>query len=159
MHVFVKSCILFPEFHEVRTFVGTWYFGRSCWCLRGLLLPSSWVHWNVGLFWSIFWPHVICLQVGECVAIWWRPNFETIMYPYCPPHITKPKVTRVLCLCGSFLSFFLHIAGRLCLSISFSNLCNAGMQETLPCSLIWKRVLCSAKKSEIARCAIVWALW
>lgn len=34
----------------------------------------------------------ILLQIGECVAIWWRPNFETIMYPYCPPHITKPKV-------------------------------------------------------------------
>lgn len=32
------------------------------------------------------------MQIGECVAIWWRPNFETIMYPYCPPHITKPKV-------------------------------------------------------------------
>lgn len=32
------------------------------------------------------------VQIGECVAIWWRPNFETIMYPYCPPHITKPKV-------------------------------------------------------------------
>ncbi|EMS64991.1 Cleavage and polyadenylation specificity factor subunit 5 [Triticum urartu] len=30
-------------------------------------------------------------QVGECVAEWWRPNFETVMYPYCPPHITKPK--------------------------------------------------------------------
>ncbi|CAA6666588.1 unnamed protein product [Spirodela intermedia] len=31
-------------------------------------------------------------QIGECVATWWRPNFETIMYPYCPPHIAKPKV-------------------------------------------------------------------
>ncbi|CAI5928851.1 unnamed protein product [Closterium sp. NIES-64] len=31
-------------------------------------------------------------QVGECSAVWWRPNFETLMYPYCPPHITKPKV-------------------------------------------------------------------
>ncbi|CAN1180579.1 Pre-mRNA cleavage factor Im 25 kDa subunit 2 [Linum perenne] len=30
-------------------------------------------------------------QIGECVATWWRPNFETTMYPYCPPHITKPK--------------------------------------------------------------------
>ncbi|CAI5460660.1 unnamed protein product [Closterium sp. Yama58-4] len=30
-------------------------------------------------------------QVGECSAVWWRPNFETLMYPYCPPHITKPK--------------------------------------------------------------------
>ncbi|PWA39705.1 pre-mRNA cleavage factor Im 25 kDa subunit 2 [Artemisia annua] len=30
-------------------------------------------------------------QIGECVAVWWRPNFETIMYPYCPPHMTKTK--------------------------------------------------------------------
>ncbi|KAL3575783.1 hypothetical protein D5086_023884 [Populus alba] len=37
-------------------------------------------------------------QVGECVAIWWRPNFETIMYPYCPPHITKPKECKKLYL-------------------------------------------------------------
>ncbi|GMQ00001.1 hypothetical protein CsSME_00047262 [Camellia sinensis var. sinensis] len=35
--------------------------------------------------------HII-VGIGECVAIWWRPNFETIMYPYCPLHITKPKV-------------------------------------------------------------------
>ena len=45
----------------------------------------------------LFLPKVILfithfLQIGECVAIWWRPNFETVMYPYCPPHITKPKV-------------------------------------------------------------------
>ncbi|KAE8672345.1 Cleavage and polyadenylation specificity factor subunit 5 [Hibiscus syriacus] len=33
-----------------------------------------------------------------CVAIWWRPNFETIMYPYCPPHITKPKECKKLSL-------------------------------------------------------------
>ncbi|KAM7472182.1 hypothetical protein LguiA_010365 [Lonicera macranthoides] len=37
-------------------------------------------------------------QVGECVATWWRPNFETIMYPYCPPHITKPKECKKLYL-------------------------------------------------------------
>ncbi|XP_015967159.1 pre-mRNA cleavage factor Im 25 kDa subunit 2-like [Arachis duranensis] len=35
-------------------------------------------------------------QIGECVAIWWRPNFKTYMYSYCPPHITKPKECRVL---------------------------------------------------------------
>ncbi|MFS7988252.1 putative cleavage/polyadenylation specificity factor subunit 5 [Helianthus anomalus] len=33
-------------------------------------------------------------EIGECVAVWWRPNFEAIMYPYCPPHITKPKVQQ-----------------------------------------------------------------
>lgn len=26
------------------------------------------------------------------MGVWWRPNFETLMYPYVPPHITKPKV-------------------------------------------------------------------
>jgi hypothetical protein len=31
-------------------------------------------------------------QIGECAAMWWRPNFETLLYPYSPPHITKPKV-------------------------------------------------------------------
>ncbi|CAN1180580.1 Pre-mRNA cleavage factor Im 25 kDa subunit 2 [Linum perenne] len=36
------------------------------------------------------------LQIGECVATWWRPNFETTMYPYCPPHITKPKECKKL---------------------------------------------------------------
>ncbi|CAI5978667.1 unnamed protein product [Closterium sp. NIES-65] len=35
-------------------------------------------------------------QVGECSAVWWRPNFETLMYPYCPPHITKPKEMKKL---------------------------------------------------------------
>ncbi|KAG6426508.1 hypothetical protein SASPL_110732 [Salvia splendens] len=43
-------------------------------------------------------------QVGECVAIWWRPNFETIMYPYCPPHITKPKECKKL--------FVVHLSER-----------------------------------------------
>ncbi|WMV07493.1 hypothetical protein MTR67_000878 [Solanum verrucosum] len=37
-------------------------------------------------------------KIGECVATWWRPNFETIMYPYCPPHITKPKECKKLYL-------------------------------------------------------------
>jgi cleavage and polyadenylation specificity factor subunit 5 len=30
-------------------------------------------------------------NIGECISIWWRPNFETFMYPYIPPHITRPK--------------------------------------------------------------------
>ncbi|WMV20497.1 hypothetical protein MTR67_013882 [Solanum verrucosum] len=44
------------------------------------------------------------MQIGECVAIWWRPNFETIMYPYCPPHITKPKECKKL--------FVVHLSER-----------------------------------------------
>ena len=30
-------------------------------------------------------------QVGECIATWWRPHFEAEMYPYVPPHVTRPK--------------------------------------------------------------------
>uniref|UniRef100_A0A803KZ63 Pre-mRNA cleavage factor Im 25 kDa subunit n=1 Tax=Chenopodium quinoa TaxID=63459 RepID=A0A803KZ63_CHEQI len=43
-------------------------------------------------------------QIGECVANWWRPNFETVMYPYCPPHITKPKECKKL--------FMVHLPER-----------------------------------------------
>ncbi|KAI5076879.1 hypothetical protein GOP47_0008944 [Adiantum capillus-veneris] len=43
-------------------------------------------------------------QIGECVAVWWRPNFETLMYPYCPPHITKPKECKKM--------FVVHLAER-----------------------------------------------
>ena len=30
-------------------------------------------------------------MVEEQLAVWWRPNFETLMYPYLPAHVTKPK--------------------------------------------------------------------
>jgi len=33
-------------------------------------------------------------QVGDLFATWWRPNFETVMYPYMPAHLTKPKEIR-----------------------------------------------------------------
>ncbi|MCO5614009.1 hypothetical protein L7F22_068289 [Adiantum nelumboides] len=37
-------------------------------------------------------------EVGDCLAQWWRPAFETFMYPYVPPHITKPKECKKLFL-------------------------------------------------------------
>ena len=37
-------------------------------------------------------------EVGECVGIYWRPNFETILYPYLPPHVTRPKECKKLFL-------------------------------------------------------------
>ncbi|KAL1293898.1 hypothetical protein HN51_054576 [Arachis hypogaea] len=43
-------------------------------------------------------------QIGECVARWWRPNFKTYMYSYCPPHITKSKECRVL--------YMVHLSDR-----------------------------------------------
>jgi cleavage and polyadenylation specificity factor subunit 5 len=33
-------------------------------------------------------------EIGDLVATWWRPNFESFQYPYIPPHITKPKECR-----------------------------------------------------------------
>ncbi|KDN39155.1 cleavage and polyadenylation specificity factor, 25 kDa subunit [Tilletiaria anomala UBC 951] len=37
-------------------------------------------------------------EVGDCLAQWWRPAFETFMYPYIPAHITKPKECKRLYL-------------------------------------------------------------
>ena len=33
-------------------------------------------------------------HVHECLAEWTRPNFEMVLYPYSPPHITVPKETK-----------------------------------------------------------------
>ncbi|CAB79740.1 mRNA cleavage factor subunit-like protein [Arabidopsis thaliana] len=33
----------------------------------------------------------INIAVGECIGMWWRPNFETLMYPFLPPNIKHPK--------------------------------------------------------------------
>ena len=35
-------------------------------------------------------------EVGECVGTWVRPNFDDTLYPYTPPHITRPKEVRKL---------------------------------------------------------------
>ncbi|XP_074294212.1 pre-mRNA cleavage factor Im 25 kDa subunit 2-like [Silene latifolia] len=43
-------------------------------------------------------------QIGQEVAMWWRPNFTKHMYPYCPPHIEKPKEERKM--------FIVHLSNR-----------------------------------------------
>lgn len=35
-------------------------------------------------------------DVYDTLAQWWRPNFETFMYPYLPPHTTRPKECKKL---------------------------------------------------------------
>ncbi|RYP01890.1 hypothetical protein DL764_006037 [Monosporascus ibericus] len=35
-------------------------------------------------------------QIGDCLAQWWRPNFETFMYPFIPGHVTRPKECKKL---------------------------------------------------------------
>mmetsp|Transcript_2119 Transcript_2119/g.7682 ORF Transcript_2119/g.7682 Transcript_2119/m.7682 type:complete len:197 (+) Transcript_2119:237-827(+) len=33
-------------------------------------------------------------EIGECVGSFYRPNFEQVVYPYLPAHITRPKETK-----------------------------------------------------------------
>eukprot|EP00906_Rhabdomonas_costata_P017530 RCo025312 len=35
-------------------------------------------------------------EVGELLGVYWRPHYEQHLYPYLPPHITKPKECRKL---------------------------------------------------------------
>ncbi|PSC73920.1 Zinc-peroxisomal [Micractinium conductrix] len=37
-------------------------------------------------------------RVSELLGTWWRPNFEAHMYPFCPPHIARPKEVKRLFL-------------------------------------------------------------
>ncbi|ETO35667.1 hypothetical protein RFI_01396 [Reticulomyxa filosa] len=36
--------------------------------------------------------------IGELISQWWRPNFETVTYPYIPPHVSSPKECRKMFL-------------------------------------------------------------
>lgn len=49
-------------------------------------------------------------KIGQLLATWWRPNFETFVYPYLPPHITNPKEIKRMYLVHlpskSMLHFF-----------------------------------------------------
>jgi cbb3-type cytochrome oxidase subunit 1 len=38
------------------------------------------------------------MQIADCVGCFYRPNFETMMYPYCPAHIERPKEMKKLFL-------------------------------------------------------------
>ncbi|EGX94387.1 cleavage and polyadenylation specific factor 5 [Cordyceps militaris CM01] len=37
-------------------------------------------------------------EIGDCLSQWWRPNFETFMYPFLPAHITRPKECKKIYL-------------------------------------------------------------
>lgn len=37
-------------------------------------------------------------NIHDCVAQWWRPNFETFMYPFIPAHVTRPKECKKMYL-------------------------------------------------------------
>lgn len=33
-------------------------------------------------------------EISDCLAQWWRPNYEGFMYPYVPAHISHPKEVK-----------------------------------------------------------------
>ncbi|KAM0755728.1 cleavage and polyadenylation specific factor 5 [Meredithblackwellia eburnea MCA 4105] len=37
-------------------------------------------------------------EIGDCLAQWWRPNYESFMYPYVPAHISRPKEVKSIYL-------------------------------------------------------------
>jgi cleavage and polyadenylation specificity factor subunit 5 len=37
-------------------------------------------------------------RIGELLSTWTRPNFETLLYPYRPPHVTREKEVRSIYL-------------------------------------------------------------
>ncbi|XP_044470910.1 pre-mRNA cleavage factor Im 25 kDa subunit 1-like [Mangifera indica] len=30
-------------------------------------------------------------EVGECLGMWWKPDFETLLFPHLPPNVKQPK--------------------------------------------------------------------
>lgn len=37
-------------------------------------------------------------EIGDILCEWHRPNFDKAMFPYIPPHITKPKERKTIFL-------------------------------------------------------------
>jgi cleavage and polyadenylation specificity factor subunit 5 len=66
---FCTLCPAFPEVTGLRRKLGTYLSPES------ELLRSPW-------------------DIAECVGSWVRPNFDTVFYPYTPPHITRPKEVK-----------------------------------------------------------------
>ena len=57
-----------------------------------------------------------CAQVADCLGRFYRPNFDPMMFPYCPTHIERPKEMRKLfLLCLPERAFFAVRAGDLLL--------------------------------------------
>lgn len=42
--------------------------------------------------------------------MWYRPNFDTVLYPYLPPHVTRPKEIKKL--------FIVPLLDKSCFAVS-----------------------------------------
>jgi hypothetical protein len=57
-------------------------------------------------------------QIADCLGRFYRPNFETLLYPYCPAHIERPKETKKIFLVNlpekAFLTVCIPVLTSLC---------------------------------------------
>lgn len=62
-------------------------------------------------------------QIADCLASFYRPNFETLLYPYCPTHIERPKEIKKLFLVNLPERAFLSVRPSLiqCTESSFQS--------------------------------------
>ncbi|KAJ3120868.1 hypothetical protein HK098_004184 [Nowakowskiella sp. JEL0407] len=95
-------------------------------------------------------------EIGELLATWWRPNFETFVYPYIPAHITKPKEMKKV--------YLVHLPQKKVLSVPnnmrllavplfelYDNSYRYGQQLTaLPHILRYKTLLKQYKQKRLA---------
>lgn len=72
-------------------------------------LPPHMISLTLALSLLLLLLPALFMQVGECVGTWWRPNFDTVFYPYLPPHITRPKELKKL--------FVVPLLERTCFSV------------------------------------------
>lgn len=85
-------------------------------------------------------------EVGDTLAQWWRPNFETYMYPYIPGHVSRPKECKKL--------YFIRLPKK-------SELNHCGtifLDDSLANSLLSSRGSFGAKEHETASCTSVRAV-
>lgn len=55
-------------------------------------------------YFNLFELFCLNIQIGECIGIWWKPDFESLLYPYLPPNIKRPKVILLFSLLFYFLA-------------------------------------------------------
>ena len=36
----------------------------------------------------------LSIQIGECIGVWYRSHFDAFMYPYQPPHASRPREVK-----------------------------------------------------------------
>jgi len=59
----------------------------------------------------------IATQSLSLAGMFWRPNFDTLFYPYLPTHVTKPKECKKLFVVpladkGMFAVRFIYLTAR-----------------------------------------------